>query len=623
MPRHDISALVAEAADDVPERQALVESGGRSLTWAGLEDEVARIATGLGAHGIRAGQRVMIAVGNRIEFVTTYLGVLRAQVVAVPVNPRSTPGELARMVADSGSRMVVADETALAAVRAALAELDGDVARPVVVATGTSPGERELALDDLRADVVRPVPPLPDPEKLAALLYTSGTSGRPRAAMLSHRALLANIEQVAAVEPPMMHGDDVVLGVLPLFHVYGLNAVLGGVLRHRARLLLVERFEPQAVLDLIDDEACSVVPIAPPAFAHWLPDEHLRERLGPVRLVLSGSAPLEGAVVEEFTSITGIPVHQGYGLTEASPVVTSTLCSREPRAGSVGAALPGIELRLVDETWGQVEGEDPGEIQVRGDNLFSGYWPDGSDGPDDEGWYGTGDVGFLDASGDLFLVDRVKELVIVSGFNVYPTEVEEVLREVDGVVDAAVIGVPDEVTGEAVVAYVVASADASAPADLEEAVACTRRGPAGALQAALPHRGRRDPAPHRDRQGAEGPVARPRAPSGPGTPRMKPERAADHALHPPGLPPVRRRPRGRRARLRRPGGVLRGGRHHHRRRPGGPLRRGRPGDLRRRQAARLLARRREPAARRPGLSRRPASARGPGRRSAHEALDDR
>jgi long-chain acyl-CoA synthetase len=311
---------------------------------------------------------------------------------------------------------------------------------------------------------------LPDPEKLATLLYTSGASGRPRAAMLSHRALLANIEQVAAVEPPMMHGDDVVLGVLPLFHVYGLNAVLGGVLRHRARLLLVERFEPQAVLDLIDDEACSVVPIAPPVFAHWLPDEHLRERLGPVRLELSGSAPLEGAVIEEFTAITGIPVHQGYGLTEASPVVTSTLCSREPRAGSVGAALPGIELRLVDETWGQVEGEDPGEIQVRGDNLFSGYWPDGADGPDADGWYGTGDVGFLDASGDLFLVDRVKELVIVSGFNVYPTEVEDVLREVDGVVAAAVIGVPDEVTGEAVVAYVVASAGGGPAAELEDAV---------------------------------------------------------------------------------------------------------------------------------------------------------
>jgi long-chain acyl-CoA synthetase len=457
MPRNDISALVAEAAADVPDRQALVESGGRSLTWAQLEDEVARLATGLGAHGVRAGQRVMIVVGNRIEFVTTYLAVLRAQVVAVPVNPRSTAGEVARMVADSGTRLVVVDETALDVVRRALAELGPEVVAPTVVVTGAEPGGGEVALADLRADVVRPVPPLPDPEKLAALLYTSGTSGLPRAAMLSHRALLANLEQVAAVEPPMMHGDDVVLGVLPLFHVYGLNAVLGGVLRHRARLLLVEQYDPQAVLDLIDDEACSVVPIAPPVFAHWLPDEHLRERLGPVRLVLSGSAPLEAEVIEQFTSLTGIPVHQGYGLTEAAPVVTSTLCSKEPHAGSVGAALPGIELRLVDETWGQVEGEDPGQIQVRGDNLFSGYWPDGADGPDADGWYATGDVGFLDASGDLFLVDRVKELVIVSGFNVYPTEVEDVIREVEGVADAAVIGVPDEETGEAVVAYVVPS----------------------------------------------------------------------------------------------------------------------------------------------------------------------
>lgn len=466
MPRTDISALVAEAAAEVPDRQALVESGGRTLTWLRLEDEVGRFATGLGARGIRAGQRVMIVVGNRIEFVTTYLGVLRAQVVAVPVNPRSTAGELARMIADSQTRLVVTDETALEVVRAALTELV-DVPAPTVVVTGAEPGEGEVALDALRAEVVRPVPPLPDPEKLAALLYTSGTSGRPRAAMLSHRALLANIEQVAAVEPPMMHGDDVVLGVLPLFHVYGLNAVLGGVLRHRARLLLVEHYDPQAVLDLIDDEACSVVPIAPPVFAHWLPDEHLRERLGPVRLVLSGSAPLEPEVIERFTALTGIPVHQGYGLTEAAPVVTSTLCSREPRVGSVGAALPGIELRLVDETWGQVEGEDPGRIQVRGDNLFSGYWPDGADGPDGDGWYATGDVGFLDASGDLFLVDRVKELVIVSGFNVYPTEVEDVIREVDGVAEAAVIGVPDEETGEAVVAYVVASRPAT---HLEEAV---------------------------------------------------------------------------------------------------------------------------------------------------------
>ncbi|MGH3307671.1 MAG: class I adenylate-forming enzyme family protein, partial [Nocardioides sp.] len=176
--------------------------------------------------------------------------------------------------------------------------------------------------------------------------------------------------------------------------------------------------------------------------------------LGPVRLMLSGSAPLSRDLIEQFTAKASTPIHQGYGLTEGAPVVTSTLCSERLQTGSVGAALPGIDIRLVDELGHEPEGEDPGEIQIRGANLFSGYWPHGVDGPDDDGWWPTGDVGFLDVSGDLFLVDRIKELVIVSGFNVYPSEVEDVLREVSGVADAAVIGVEDDQTGEAVVAYV-------------------------------------------------------------------------------------------------------------------------------------------------------------------------
>jgi long-chain acyl-CoA synthetase len=466
-PVNDVSQLLEVAAQESPDRLALVEADGRSLTWRQLEDEVAAVATGLGGAGVVAGHRVMLALGNRLEFVTAYLGVLRAQAVAVPVNPRATADELQRMAEDARPRLVVADATALPALRTALAESDGRGPRVYVV--GADPIGAEHSFADLVAARPQPVPPLPDPEKLAALLYTSGTSGRPRAAMLTHRALLADIEKVAAVEPPMIHGDDVVLGVVPLFHVYGLNAVLGSVLRHRAKLLLVEHWDPRAVLDVIEDEACSVVPVAPPAFAHWLPMEDLADRLGPVRLVLSGSSPLQPEVIDAFTAATGIPVHQGYGLTEAAPVVTSTLCSERLQTGSVGAALPGIELRLVDEAGDVVEGEDPGEIWVRGDNLFSGYWPDGSDGPDEEGWWATGDVGFLDPSGDLFLVDRIKELVIVSGFNVYPSEVEDVIREVAGVREAAVIGVADEQTGEAVVAYVVPAADVDA-AMLAEAV---------------------------------------------------------------------------------------------------------------------------------------------------------
>jgi long-chain acyl-CoA synthetase len=473
---HDVSSLVAEAALDRPDKLALVEAGGRSATWAQLEDEVARIATGLGAAGIVAGQRVLFAMGNRIEFVTTYLGVLRAQVVAVPVNPRATYGELARMIADSGSRIVVADRETVATVRDAVRlvraaragdsdELDDDLVErshdPRVYVVGAATEEGEQAYDALRAVAPRPVPPLPDPEKLACLLYTSGTSGRPRAAMLTHRALIANIDQAAEVEPPMIHGDDVVLGVLPLFHVYGLNAVLGSALRHRAKLVLVEHFEPQATLDLIDDEAISVLPVAPPVFAYWIETDHLRERLGPVRLMLSGSAPLSPELIERFTDATSIPVHQGYGLTEASPIVTSTLCSRDLKLGSVGAALPGVEVQLRDEVGHPPDGDDPGEIWIRGANLFSGYWPDGDEGPDQDGWWGTGDVGFLDDSGDLYLVDRIKELVIVSGFNVYPSEVEDVIREVPEVAEAAVIGVEDQRTGEAVVAYVVAEAGTS------------------------------------------------------------------------------------------------------------------------------------------------------------------
>ncbi len=469
----DVASLVTIAAEECPARLAIVEAGGRSLTWAELDTEVDRLATGLAATGIVAGHRIVLAMRNRIEFVTSYLATLRAQAVAVPVNPRATTGEIARMVADSGARLVVADGDAATTVREAVDLVDralagdaealrhvdddllGRAARPRVVMVGAAPLPGERSYDHLRADTPRWAPPLTDPERLAALLYTSGTSGRPRAAMLTHRALVANLEQVASVEPPMIHGDDVVLGVLPLFHVYGLNAVLGGVIRHRAKLVLAERFDPQGTLDLIDDEACSVVPVAPTVFAHWR-DLDLEGRLGPVRLMLSGSAPIAADVLTAFTERTGIPVHQGYGLTEAGPVVTSTLRSTSPHPGSVGRVLDGIEIRLVDDTGAVVGGDDPGEIEIRGDNLFSGYWPDGADGPDADGWWATGDVGFLDEAGDVFVVDRLKELVIVSGFNVYPVEVEEVLAEVEGVTAVAVVGVPDDVTGEAVVAYVVA-----------------------------------------------------------------------------------------------------------------------------------------------------------------------
>ena len=465
-----LAELLSRAAEEAPDRVALVDAAsGRRVTWAQLDEEVDRVARGLNAAGLVAGYRVVVALGNRIEFVTGYLGVLRAGLVAVPVNPRSATGELVRLVADCGARLVLADGETVTTVRQAVAGIEDALVGadeplrtstvvPRVVVVGAQPVPGETSYDDLVSAEGTDAALSDDGERLAVLLYTSGTSGRPRAAMLTHRALLANIDQADRVEPPMVTGDDVVLGVLPLFHVYGLNAVLGVVVRHRAKLVLAERFDPEGTLDLIEDEACSVVPVAPPVFAHWRGVDALEERLGPVRVVLSGSAPLAAEVIDEFTDRTGVPVHQGYGLTEAAPVVTTTLRSEKTEPGSVGSALDGIELRLVDDERVPLTGadlSDPGEIEIRGANLFSGYWPDGADGPDEDGWWATGDVGVLDAAGDLHLVDRIKELVIVSGFNVYPTEVEAVLLEVPGVQEAAVIGAEDELTGEAVVAYVV------------------------------------------------------------------------------------------------------------------------------------------------------------------------
>jgi long-chain acyl-CoA synthetase len=211
--------------------------------------------------------------------------------------------------------------------------------------------------------------------------------------------------------------------------------------------------------------------VAPAVFPHWLALDGLAAACASVRVVLSGSAPLAPSLVEAFTAVTGVPVHQGYGLTEAAPVVTSTLASSDPVPGSLGAALPGVGLRLVDDLGGEPEPGDPGEVQVRGSNLFSGYWPDGADGPGADGWWSTGDIGFLDDAGDLHLVDRADEVVVVAGFRVYPHEVEAVISTVPGVAGVAVIGVPDDVAGHSVVAYLrVAGAGSDEVAEVADAV---------------------------------------------------------------------------------------------------------------------------------------------------------
>jgi long-chain acyl-CoA synthetase len=472
-PSSNLAALATAAAGARPDAEALVD-GRRRMTWAQLEHESSAVAHGLVGCGLVAGNRVAILLGNRVEFVTTYLGVLGAGLVAVPLNPRSATGEIVRVLADSQAKVVVCEPATVVGARAAVAgladALEGAdeelraraVVPQVVVVDGQAlPGERSYA--DLTGSGGVPVVAPQDPETLAVLLYTAGTSGRPRAAMLPHRALLANVEQAASLSPPPLGRGDRVLGVLPLFHVYGLNAVLGQALRQQACVVLADRFDPDGTLRLIEQEAISNVPVAPPALSAWARRDDLGSRFAGVRTVLSGASPLAVEVGRRFEDATGLTVHQGYGMTEAAPVVTTTLASPgRSKPGSVGRALPGVELRIVDEGGRDTENHDPGEIWVRGANLFCGYWPDGVGAPGPDGWYATGDIGYLDDDGDLFLVDRLQEVVIVSGFNVYPVEIEEAIAELEGVDEVAVVGVADADGVERIVAYVVADADAGA-----------------------------------------------------------------------------------------------------------------------------------------------------------------
>jgi long-chain acyl-CoA synthetase len=470
IPVTNVAELVRRRASQHGDHPALVD-GDTRLTWAELDRQVDAVARGLAGAGLVAGHRVAFALPNRIELVVTYLATLRAGCVAVPLNPTSATGEVASMLADSGARLCLADTSTVATVRAALGDArPGTAASPAagargairgstVIVVGSSAASGEMTYADLHVDGSPVMSPL-DREALAVLLYTSGTSGRPRAAMLSHRALLANIDQASQTRPAPVNRRDIVLGVLPLFHVYGLNAVLGQVLLQGASLVLGTRFDSDETLRLVAAERVTVVPVAPPVIAAWVGRDDVVERLASVRTLLSGAGPLAEDLVHEFESRTGIAVEQGYGLTEAAPIVTSTIGTPVHKPGSAGRAVPGVELRVVDAAGAPTGVDDAGEILVRGDNVFSGYWPEGAEAPSSDGWLATGDIGFLDSDGDLFMVDRVKEMVIVSGFNVYPSEIEDVVREVAGVRECAVIGVADPRTGEAVLVYVAPTPEA-------------------------------------------------------------------------------------------------------------------------------------------------------------------
>lgn len=468
----DVAARLRETAHRAPNRVALVWQEQRT-TYGELDARVDRAVAALQALGVGPGDRVAILLGNVPAFVEAYFGVLRAGATAVPLTLGLAPDEVGHALADSGARVLVV----AAVVADAMVDLATELDVTVLVAGATDVPAGTARWRDALEQAGEPRPIDRDRGDLAALVYTSGTTGRPRGAMLTRGNLEANQDQSLAGRFKVS-ADDVVLLVLPLSHIYALNVGLGACTQVGATIVLMERFDPTTSLDAIAEHKVSIVLGAPPMYVAWVNTPGIETRdLASLRLAVSGAAPLPVSVLERFQQLTGITIEEGYGLTEASPSVASNSMAPVARPGSVGFALPDVELRLVDDEGRDVVTGDPGEVWVRGPNVFQGYWNDEDATAatlDADGWLHTGDVGTLDEDGYLYLVDRLKDMIIVSGFNVYPREVERVLDQHESVDQCAVVGVPHPYTGEAVKAYVVPRAGFEVTED-ELAVFCRDR----------------------------------------------------------------------------------------------------------------------------------------------------
>jgi long-chain acyl-CoA synthetase len=443
----NLADLLRRAAEAEPAKVALAfgpTEVERELSYAALDEQTDRVAGGLRDLGVGAGDRVAIAMPNVPQFVSAYFGVLRAGAVAVPLNTMLSESELAAVLRDATPTAVLG--------AGAFGELAQRAAAEVL------PGARAASVEGFDSAAVSPMEPTAGDDDLAVLAYTAGTTGRPKGVMLSHSNLLANLEQQMAIPRDHVETDDVLLLSLPLFHIFGLNVPLGLLVSNAASGVLLERFEPVPSLRAIQERKVTVLFGAPPMYLAWVNTPGADQYdLSRVRLAISGAAPLPLNVLSAFRDIFGVEIDEGYGLTETAPTLTSNRAAPALKSGSVGQPLPGVQLRVVDDSGTDVEVGDPGEIAVRGANVFKGYWnqPEETARVVKEGWFYTGDIGVRDDEGYVHLVDRKRDLVIVSGFNVFPSEVEAALLANPRIQEAAVVGAPHEYRGETLRAYVV------------------------------------------------------------------------------------------------------------------------------------------------------------------------
>jgi malonyl-CoA/methylmalonyl-CoA synthetase len=430
-----------------PEQPCLLVPNGPVIHYDELAAWSARIAHALVRLGCSPGDRVAVQTDKSWQVVALYLACLRAGLVYLPLNTGYQKSELAFFFADAKPRVIVCRPEMLGVI----ATLDREAQVLTLDAAGGDVIDRARDEPD-RFDIVHSAP-----DDLAAIVYTSGTTGRSKGAMLSHRNLASNA--VALVEAWSFTGDDVLLHALPVFHVHGLFVAIHTVLLAGARMLWLPRFDAQEVAALLPQ---ATVMMGVPTFYTRLLAEptFTRDRCQRVRLFISGSAPLLAETFESFRAHTGATILERYGMTETGMLVSNPL--EGPRvAGTVGRPLPGVEVRIVDDDVALPPGRI-GQVQVRGHNVFRGYWnlPERTrDEFTPDGWFRTGDVGEWvadgPAAGYVRLSGRAKDLIITGGLNVYPKEIEERLDRLQGVEESAVIGVPDADFGEAVVAVIV------------------------------------------------------------------------------------------------------------------------------------------------------------------------
>ena len=458
----NLVTTLVNTTDSYPDRTA-VRLEDRALRYRDLDDLSARAAAWLLRRGITAGDRVGLMAPNTPEFLTLYYGILRAGGVVVPMNPQLKSREVSYHLSDSGASLAlawhgVADQ---AAKGAASAGTDLVLIEPADLAGTLADTGPEPTITD-RA-----------PSDTAVILYTSGTTGQPKGAELTHANLLANVE-VTRSTLLNLGPRDVVLGALPLFHSFGQTVAMGCTVACGACLTLLPRFDPVRALELIKRDGVSVFMGVPTMYAAILHSGGgSAADAASLRLCVSGGAAMPAELMRAFEKQFGCMILEGYGLSETSPVASFNHPDRERKPGTIGQAIAGVEMRVQNDDAYPLPPGEIGEIAIRGHNVMKGYWrrPEETAEAMAGGWLRTGDLGRVDPEGYFSIVDRKKDMIIRGGLNVYPREVEEVLYEHPAVAEAAVLGVPDPMLGEEVAAAVVLKPGASTdPGELREHV---------------------------------------------------------------------------------------------------------------------------------------------------------